>query len=193
MNPQTTSEPKPGTPITSRQPENLRIVQPIRQIDGRQAVGLVETADGKLRVRIRPVMGDGPVAAVEFMLTNVGDGPLTDVRLSAYANLEAAHSHENDYSTLDSHTGGLLVVDPPSGMCLVMAGLDRPARGYSGTWASQGQLQAATGIDAKTWPKFAAIPEDARRRLARAPRPGVAHAPGGSSEPAEPETRAGPP
>ena len=178
-----------GTPITGRQPERLRVLQPVRPIDRRQAVGLVETADGKLRVRIRAVMGDGPVAAVEFVLSNVGDRPLKDVRLSAYANLESAHTHENDYSTLDSRTGGLLVVDPVSGTCLVMAGLNRPARGYSGTWASQGELQAATGVAAKDWPKFAAIPADAARRLARAPRAAVPHAPGGSSDPVEPETR----
>ena len=178
-----------GTPVNNPQPENLRVLQPIRAIDQRQAVGLVETADGRLRVRIRAVMGEGPVAAVEFLLTNASAQPLNDVRLSVYGNLESAHTHENDYSTLDSRIGGLLVVDPPSGTCLAMAGLNRPAGGYSGTWASQEQLRAATGVDAKTWPEFTAIPEDVKRQLARLPSPVVPHAPGGSSEPAEPETR----
>jgi hypothetical protein len=177
-----------GTPITSPQPENLRILQPIRPIDQQQAVGLVETADGRLRVRVRAMMGDGPVAAVEFLLTNVSAEPLSDVRLSAYCNLESAHTHENDYSTLDSRTGGLVVVDPPSGTCLVMAGLTRPSRGYSGTWASQDPLQAAVGTEVQQWPRFTAIPEGARQRLARIPGLATPHAPGGSSEATEPET-----
>lgn len=178
-----------GTPITTGKPENLRVLRPICQIDQRQAAGLVETADGKLRVRIRAVMGDGPTAAVEFVLRNVSDGPLEDVRLSVYSNLESAHTHENDYGTLDGHTGGLLTVDPPSGTCLVMAGLNRPASGFSGTWPSQGQLQAASGVESKSWQRFTAIPEDAKRQLARVPRASVPHAPGGSAEAAEPETR----
>ncbi len=178
-----------GTPIDAKRLENLRVVEPIRAIGEDRAVGTVETADKKLRLRIRAVMGDGPVVGVEFVVTNTSDGPLSDVRLSAYANLESAHSHPNDYSVLDGLTGGLLVVDPPTGTCLVMAGLNRPASGHSGTWASQVQLQAATGVELSKWKKFTTIPKQVKQQLAAAPRPAVPHAPAGFSEPAEPETR----
>ncbi|MBN2475324.1 MAG: hypothetical protein JXB62_11985 [Pirellulales bacterium] len=178
-----------GTHIDAARLENLRVVRPMCPVDESQAVGVVETTDGQLGVRIRAVMGEGTTAAVELLLTNTSAGPLTDVRLSAYANLEAAHSHPDDYSTLDRKSEALLTVDPPSGMCLVMAGLQRPASGYSGTWASQGQLETASGVAFQQWESFAAIPDHARKALASLPRPGIPHAPAGPSEPAEPETR----
>jgi len=178
-----------GTPINAEKLENLRVVEPVRPIDRQQAAAVVETTDKKVRVQLRAMMGEGPVAAVEFVLTNMSEKPLTDVRLSAYANLESAHTHPDDYSTLDRLTGGLLTVDPPSGMCLVMAGLDRPASGYSGTWASQSPLEQAVGIEAVKWQEFAAVPQDAKRQLTQAPRPGLPHAPGGRNDPVEPETR----
>jgi len=178
-----------GTPINANRLDNLRVVEPIRPVGKSEAIGTVETADGKLRVRIRAVMGEGSATAVEFVLRNTSDGPLADVRLSAYSNLESAHTHPNDYSTLDALAGGLLVVDPPSGMCLTMAGLDRPSSGYSGTWASQDSLQTAAGVAFSQWPKFTAVPDAIKRQLARAPRPGLPHAPAASSEPSEPETR----
>jgi len=178
-----------GTPIRTRSPENLRVLQPIRRLDPRQAVGRIETMDGKLRLRLRALMGDGPVAAVEFLLTNSSDKPLSDVRLSAYSNLESAHSHQDDYSVLESGTGGVLVVDPPSGACLVMAGLNPPATGHSGNWASQGELQAAAGIARQAWPRFTAIPKELKTRLAAAARAHMPHAPARPVEPVEPETR----
>ena len=179
-----------GAPSNSTNLENLRIVQPMRPIDGKQAVGTVETADNKLRARIRPVMGEGPVAAVEFVLTNISDQPLAEVRLSVFSNIEAAHTHDGDYSTLDRATGGLLVFDPATKLCAVMAGLSTPSLGYSGTWASQTQLAEGTGIAPDKWNEFTASGEEFKKLLAKLPKPNVQHpfaAPGGG--PATPETR----
>jgi len=178
-----------GTPINAKKLENLRVIEPVHPIDPQHATAVVETVDQAIRVRLHAMMGEGPVVAVEFVVSNVSGKLLTNVRLSAYANLESAHTHPNDYGTLDRLTGGLLTVDPSSGMCLVMAGLDRPSSGYSGTWASQAQLEQAAGVEVVKWQEFAAIPADAKRHLAQAPRPGVPHAPGGRNDPVEPETR----
>lgn len=178
-----------GTPITSRTPENLRIVAPIRPIDQTQAVGVVETSDKQLSVQIRAMMGDGPVVAVQFVLTNIGQQPLKDVRLSAYCNLESAHTHADDYSILERQTGGLLVVDPASNVCVVMAGLNRPASGYAGNWPSQGELQEAAGITPEKWPQFTAVPAELKKRMAAVAILAVPHAPAGPKQPVEPETR----
>ena len=182
-----------GTPIAGNPaPENLNVVEPAATVAADQAVAAVETQDKRLRIRLRALMGQGNVAGVEFVLTNVSDKPLTDVRLSAYANLEAAHDHENDYSTLDARTAGLLTVDSATGVCVVMAGLDKPAAGYSGTWPSQDPLATAAGPAFDQWKAFAAIPEDAKQALAQAARPpGIyeEYAPAPKVKPTEPETR----
>ena len=182
-----------GTPIAGKPaPENLKVVRPATAVATDQAVAVVETADGRLRVRIRACMGRESVAAVEFVLTNLGTAPLADVGLTAYANLEAAHDHENDYATLDARTQGILTVDPPTGLCVVMAGLGQPATGYSGTWPSQGQLAAAAGTPVGGWKAFAAIPDAAKKALAQAPRPrGIyeEYAPAPPVLPTIPETR----
>ena len=146
-------------------PENLRVVEPVHALGPAEAAGAVETADKRLRARVRAVMGEGPVVAVEFVLTNIHTGPLADVRLSAYANLEANHTHEGDYSALDARTQGLLVVDPPTGLCAVMAGLHRPATGHSGVWNSLPQLQAAEGIAFDQWKPFAGLPPALTRAM----------------------------
>ncbi|NQT37924.1 MAG: PD40 domain-containing protein, partial [Planctomycetes bacterium] len=179
-----------GTPITGGNAENLQVVQPIRPVGTSEAVGLMRTGDGAIGIRIRPMMGDGPVAAVEFLLTNLSEKPLLDVRLSVSSNLESAHTHQNDYSTLDRLTGGLLVFDPATKMCAVMAGLSTPALGYSGTWPSQKQLAEGTGITADKWNEFTGSGEDVKKLLAKLPKPNVPHsiaAPGGG--PVTPETR----
>ena len=182
-----------GTPITgNRKPENLKILQPAAAVAEDQAVATVETADKHLRIRIRALMGKGNAVAVEFVLTNVSQVPLADVRLSAYANLEAAHDHENDYSTLDARTGGVLTVDPPSGVCLVMAGLTKPASGHSGNWPSQTQLAGAAGTPAGKWKAFTAIPATAKKTMAKARRlSGIyaQYAPAPEVLPTLPETR----
>ncbi len=179
-----------GTPINRKQPENLGIVQPIAAVDETQAIGIVESADGILRIRIRAMMmGRGPVVAVEFLITNRSTRPVADVRLSAYANLEAAHSHENDYGTLDALTDSLLLVDGPTKKCIAMAGLNRPASGHCGTWASQAPLESAAGISPDKWPQFAGIPKSAQTLLARTPRRSVPHETGANVTAGEPPTR----
>ncbi|MFH1267484.1 MAG: hypothetical protein ABIK89_17310, partial [Planctomycetota bacterium] len=178
-----------GTPINNRTLENLRVVAPVRPVSEAEATGVVETNDKTLNVRIRAMMGEGPVAAVEFVLTNTSDKPLGDVRLSAYANLESAHTHEDDFSLLESQTGGVLVVDPFSGFCVAMAGLNRPESGHSGKWASQGELQSAAGVAVEKWPKFTAVPEELKKRMKAVAVTAVPHTPAAPKEPFEPNTR----
>ena len=178
-----------GTPIVSQSAENLRVLEPIRPIGRGEALGLVETADKRLRIRVRALMGEGPTAAVEFVMTNGGDGPLADVRLTAYSNLESAHTHEDDYSILDPRTGGVMVMDPTTGMWIAMSGLERPVSGYSGVWPSQGPLEAAAGAPIEKWKQSIAVPEELKRWLAanailRAP-----HPPAPPARPFEPSTR----
>ncbi|NCO93055.1 MAG: hypothetical protein COZ06_27785 [Armatimonadetes bacterium CG_4_10_14_3_um_filter_66_18] len=147
-------------------PENLQITQPVCALSETEALGVVETADKELRLRVHALMGQGPVAAVEFVLTNTHAGALTDVRLSVYGNLEGAHTHDGDYSFLDARTESLLVYDPPTKMCAAIAGLERPATGYVGTWNSVGKCLAADGIPFDQWQSFAGLPPEVVERLA---------------------------
>lgn len=182
-----------GTPINGdRTPENLVVAEPLRAIGSGEAVGTVETRDGQLRVRVRATLGAGAVAAVEFVIRNQSREPLRDVRLTAYANLEAAHDHDNDYSFLDARSGALLTVDGPSGICVAMAGLDRPVSGHSGQWASEEQLRTASGVPIAVWRTFDGIPADVRKALTKSKSPrGIyeEHEPAPPLSPAEPETR----
>jgi len=184
-----------GTPIGRRgdaAAENVRIVEPIIAVAADQAVGTMATADGAIKVRLRAAMARGAAVAVEFVLTNTGARPLADVTLTAYANLEAAHTHENDYSTLDAGAAGLVLVDPPTGVCTIMAGLDQPAGGYSGQWPSEPPLQAAAGEPLARWKPFKEIPADVKAALAQNPRAaGIyeEYAPAPSMPPTEPPTR----
>ncbi len=173
-------------------PENLRIVEPVRPLGAASAAGVVETADGKLRIRVQAGVGPGPIVGVEIVLTSLHGEPLRDVRLTAYANIESAHDHENDWSFLDSRTGGLLVFDPPTGTCAVMAGLERPATGWSGTWNSFPWLQAGDGVPLERWKPFTGATPEMLERIARERR--RAQAPPDIclpviAEPVEPETR----
>ena len=182
-----------GVPIAGDDgPLNLRTVEPVRAVDATQAAGAVETADGMLRVAIRAVMGSGAAVAVQFTVTNVSKAAVGDVRLSVYANLEAAHTHENDYSTLDKETGGLLTVDPPTGMCVLMAGLTPPADGFSGVWPSERQLRECSGVAFNQWKPFAGLSEAAQKQAKQPPprRGALPHeiAPA-VADPQEPETR----
>jgi len=139
-----------GIPCTGQGTlENLRIVEPVHALSATEALGVMETADSKLR--LRAVMGDGAAVGVEFLLTNRDAGPLTDIRLTSYADFESGHDPQNDYSVLDRGTGGLLVVDPPTGMCVAMAGLDRPISGHVGTSPSLAQLQTGSGAAFDRW------------------------------------------
>ncbi len=185
-----TGQHRAGTPhIGDSKPENLRIVEPIHALARTEATGVFETLDKKLRIRIRAMMGSGSTVGVEFVLTNVQRKPLVDVTLTAYANMESAHTHEGDYSILDRRTAGLLVYDPPTGMCIVMAGLNPPASGYSGTWNSLDKLQTATGIAFDQWKPFRGVPPELRRRLARANVPHGVYLPYVVENPTTPDTR----
>jgi len=134
-------------------------------------------------------MGEGAVVGVEFVLTNIHTGPLSHVQLTTYANLESAHTHEGDYSVLDSRTASLLVYDPPTGMCVLMAGLSRPATGYSGTWCSLPQLQAGAGVALDRWKPFAGLPPELKKKLARARAPRDIYLPYIAADPRTPGTR----
>jgi hypothetical protein len=171
-------------------PENLEIVEPVHALGAKEAAGTLQTADKKLRIGVRAMMGDGPVVAVEFLLTNLSPQPLADVRLTAYANLESAHTHEGDYSVLDQRTGGLLVFDPATGMCAVMAGVNRPATGYSGVWNSVAQLQSASGVPIAQWKPFTGPPPHlARWMLVHQMAAQGVYLPYPVENPATPETR----
>ncbi|MBN2269735.1 MAG: hypothetical protein JXN61_03920 [Sedimentisphaerales bacterium] len=180
-------EPKrAGTSITSEGSlENLRIARPARLLGSTQAKAQLETSDKKLRIDIRAAMASGHAALVEFVLTNILDSPVADVELSVYSNLESAHSHEDDYSILDRDIGGILVIDPPTGVCVAMAGLREPATGYSGTWPSESQLRSGRGIPFADWKTFAGIAH-VRRQLLRT---AIPHPPAPYVEPTEPQTR----
>jgi hypothetical protein len=103
-------EHRAGAPhFESRTPENVRVAEPMRKLSQAEAIGVVEAADDKLRVRVYAVMGDGPGVVVEFSITNLGTEPLCDVRLTTYANIESAHDEANDFSFFDARTSGLLV------------------------------------------------------------------------------------
>lgn len=166
--------------------ENLRVVRPMHHVRGNQLLGLVETADGALRVRIRGLMGKGPVAAVEFVVTNTTQRPIADVRLSAYANLEARNNHENDYGILDAQAAGVVFADVGTQFCAVLTGLKRPNSGHAGTWASFDALQAGKNIPYDKWPTFGGIDGKLQHRLARA---SIPHPPAPYVEPEEPKTR----
>ncbi|MBI3923019.1 MAG: hypothetical protein HY318_16485, partial [Armatimonadetes bacterium] len=148
-------------------PENLRLVEPVHAVSDREATGVVETTDGKLRMRARAVMGQGSVVGVEFVVTNRNHEPVTDLHLTAYANIEADNTHDGDFSFLDAKTGGLVVYDPPTEMCVVMAGLHRPVTGYSGTWNSFPKLQAGDGIAVEQWKTFDGVPPELAKQIGR--------------------------
>jgi len=181
-----------GTPHHGDEgPENLEVVEPVAPAGKDEASGRLATADGKLEIRIRAAMAEGTAAGIEFVLANVSPEPLADVRLSVYANIEAAHTHEGDYAALDARTAGLLVHDPETGACAVLAGLHPPLAGYAGTWNSLPYVQGAEGIGLGSWRPFAGVPRGLRERIERetAAARGI-YLPYGEGEVATPETRA---
>jgi hypothetical protein len=144
-------ERRAGTPILSRAPENLRVIEPLGRVSPEEARVTLDTSDRALRVDLRARMGSGPVVGVEFVVRNLGVEPVRDLRLTVYSNLEAAHTHMTDYAVLDREAGALWVIDMPTRFHLAMAGLGRPGRGHAGTWASQAQLQSAAGVPIDQW------------------------------------------
>jgi len=183
-----------GTPhIQASAPENLRVIQPIHPVSATEIVGLMETADGKLRVRVRALVGQGNVVGVEFVLTNLHDESITDLRLSTYANIESAHTESDDYSFLDRRTGGLVVADFVNDVYVVMAGLGQPASGYSGTWNSLEKVQTASGVAFSRWKPFTGFSPGLKKKLARlrvrARAPSNIYLPYVIDDPETPETR----
>ncbi|MBM4000713.1 MAG: hypothetical protein FJ297_14445 [Planctomycetes bacterium] len=180
-----------GVPHFDESPiENIRIVKPVRRLSAVAAGGSVETADGALGIDVRATLGDGPVVAIEFVFANRRDKPLEDVRFTTYANIEANHDESNDFSTLDAATRGLLIVDPPSGVCAVMAGLSDPIQGHAGTWNSFPQLQSGSGSPIESWRPYAGLSAEQLEQLAadRAAATGV-YLPYAVDNPSTPETR----
>jgi hypothetical protein len=172
-----------GTSITKQRAlENLRILEPLRKLSQTQARGLLETNDKKLQLSIRSMMGKGPTAGIEFVLTNKSQTVIRDLRLSVYCNLESAHDHSNDYSILDSEIGGLLVVDSPTEMCVAMSGVRRPASGYCGLWVSEKQLRDRIRIPIAKWQVYRGLPEQMLRAT-------IPHPPAPYTKPTEPVTR----
>ena len=182
-----------GTPISGdRTPENLVVIEPLRATGDGSAVGVVETRDGRLRLRLHAIMGAGAVPAVEFVVVNRSGVTLHNLRFTAYANLEAAHDPENDYSILDPGSGALLTVDSATGICVAMAGLGRPVSGHSGRWPSEEPLSTATGVPFDEWKTFDGVPAEVRKEFSKAKPPrGIfeEHAPAPPVAPTEPETR----
>ncbi len=183
-----------GTPIVGdRAPEHLRVVEPLHRHGSTQAMVVVATDDGQVRLRLRAAMGTGPLVAVEFVVSNTASNELHDVRLTVYANFEAAHDHENDLATLDARTGALLTVDVPSGICVALAGLQPPASGHAGRWPSQDPLRESAGVPLAAWRPFEGVPDaltKAWRDQGRRPDGILAeHGPAPPVDPAEPPTR----
>lgn len=176
-----------GTSITQQgEVENLRVNEPVRLAGFQTMAGAAQTADGLLRVGSRAALGGGGEVGLEFLLTNTSQKPLEDVRLSVYANIEAAHTHEGDYAVLDARTEGFLTVDPATRACVVMAGLGAPEAGYAGTWPSEEELRTGTGMPLSEWKPFEGLSDQQVARLAAVsiPHPIAQHA-----DAHEPETR----
>ncbi|MCY2954996.1 MAG: hypothetical protein NTU53_23965 [Planctomycetota bacterium] len=184
-----------GTPIAGdrNRVENLEMIERVAFAGPQEAWGTVRTTDQQMQIRIRAMMGNGTVVGVEYVVSNAGQQKLTDVKLSVYSNLEAAHDHENDYGVLDPATGALVLVDPPTGMCVMIAGLDRPYSGYCGLWASEAQLRAGSGLAFDQWKVYAGIPAATKKALMGDPRSAGVYAEYAPAppvtEPTEPETR----
>jgi hypothetical protein len=149
----------------------FQVVDPIHAVSGSKLCGGLATADGRLRVGVEvslPAKAAG--VRVRYTVTAVAAG-IRDLRFSAYANLEAAHTHEGDYAQLDGKLGGLVCYDPTTGACVAMVGLSPPAAGFAGTWRSEGAFREGKGIVRAQWPEFD-VPDAAKlQKLARGPMP----------------------
>lgn len=132
--------------------DGIQVVAPTRANSDDSAVTTLATANGRLRLEIRTTLGNTASVTQEYVLTNASKEPITDLRLSVYANFEADHSHEDDVAALDPKIEGFSVVDAASGWTCVLAGLTPPVSGWSGVWPSQRQLADASGVPRSQWP-----------------------------------------
>ena len=83
----------------------------------------------------------------------------------------------------------MLVVDPPTGMCVAMAGLDRPASGHVGTSPSLAQLQTGSGAAFDRWQTYDGLHGQRLQALAQAEARESIYLPPLITNPTEPETR----
>ena len=163
-----------------------RVIDPIRAVSPRELRGELETMDKLVRLKIRAVL-PGKTSGVLLSYTVIPSGvPLRDVRFSAYANLEAAHTHEGDYAQLDGVLGGMVCHDPTTGACVAMVGISRCSKGYVGTWPSAAPFRDGVGVERSQWPPFELPKAAVLKALSRSRMPmAVAPVP---DKPKEPET-----
>jgi hypothetical protein len=146
-------------------PENLIVTRPLRKLSDTALAGALRTADGALAIEVRATAGEGPLVAVEFVVTPVS--PVSDVDLGIYANVECNHDEANDYAFLDQATGGLLVLDPVTGRCVLVAGLHSPTKGWAGVWNSISAARNDEGIAFAEWKPFAGVTPELAKQFAR--------------------------
>lgn len=184
----TTEKPRSaGTCIRQRSKvDNLRTIEPLRKAGDNRMTTTLATADGALKIRLTAAMLSGRAAAIVYEITNTSKQPVKDCRLTAYANIEARHDHNNDYATLDADTSSLVFVDVATGFCAAMTGHKPPTTGHAGLWASSDQLAAGEGEPIGTWRRFVGLDDKLVQRLARS---AIPHPPAPFVPPKEPETR----
>ena len=89
---------------------------------------LLAAPDGSLQVQVSKITG-----GLAYRVRNTGRQALSDLRLSVYANLEAAHSEGDDRGWLDAGLGALVVTDG-TGACCALASSRPPEGGWCGLW-----------------------------------------------------------
>lgn len=162
----------------------FQVAEPIHTTSPRELSGVLGTPDQLVRVAVRAVLPErGAVVRVEYTLSAMS--PVRNLRFAVYANLEAAHTHENDYAQLDGKLGGMVCYDPTTGACAGLLGLTPPDRGFVGTWPAEAAFRQGLGEDRAGWPEFAVPEGKALQTVARGTMPNaVAPVPENPSEPA---------
>jgi len=161
----------------------FEVAEPIHAVSPRELCGVLATPDQRVRVAVRAALPEkGTVVRVDYTLA--ATAPVQDLRFSVYANLEAAHTHENDYAQLDRKVDGLVCYDPTTGACVGLLALSPPARGFAGIWPSETAFRQGLGEDRAGWQEFAVPEGKALQVVARGPLPHpVAPVPENPSEP----------
>lgn len=138
--------------------DGIKVVRPASRLASDRALCVLETVDGMLRLDIRSALGEGPVVAQEYVVTNAGSTSLSDARLSVYVNFEADQSHDDDQSVLDPEPAALVTVDPRSKVVCLLAGVKPADAGWSGIWPSQEQLAGGEGLARDKWQPLDELP-----------------------------------
>ncbi|MBI4582811.1 MAG: hypothetical protein HY717_02085 [Planctomycetes bacterium] len=165
--------------------DQLAVLEPVRRLSGRMLSGKLASADRRLEISIHAWLGEGPMAFQRFDIVNLGEDPIDRLELSLYANLEAAHDHENDFALLAPETG-VTAYDPKKKVLCCLAGLDPVASGWVGTWASEDRLISGDGLPVEEWGPLPDLEKF------KPPLPSITtHHPGAPKvkNPVEPETR----